>query len=160
MIAKPLQNLFNHVLRSSIYPSVWKLDILTPLHKSGEKSDPNNYRGLAVSSCLGKLFNKILQRRLDNFCKKNELISNFQGSGKSGSRTCDHLLIVRCLFDKYVKTQGKHLYTCFVDIRKAFDTVSRLKLFYTLVKDYSIGGNFLKTETRTSSFQNVKLTKL
>ena len=121
-----------------------EIDILSPLHKSSEKSEPNNYRGLAVSSCLGKLFNKILQRRLDNFCKKNNFISDFQGSGKSGSRTADHLLIVRCLFDKYVKHQGKHLYACFVDIKKAFDTVSRTKLFYTLVKDYSIGGNFLK----------------
>ena len=144
IIASPLLRLFNPILTSTLYPSNWKLDILSPLHKSDEKSDPNNYRGLAVSSCLGKLFNKILQSRLDKFCKKNNLISDLQGSGKTGSRTCDHLLIVRCLFDKYVKHQGKHLYTCFVDLRKAFDTVSRVKLFYTLVKDYSIGGNFLK----------------
>ena len=103
----------------------------------------NNYRGLAVSSCLGKLFNKILQKRLDKYCKKNNLISVEQGSGKAGSRTSDHLLIVRCLFDKYVKYQGKKLFTCFVDIRKAFDSVPRSKLFYTLVKEYNIGGNFL-----------------
>ena len=75
---------------------------------------------------------------------KNRLINDLQGSGKAGSRTCDHLLVVRCLFDKYVKQQGKCLYTCFVDLRKAFDTVSRVKLFYTLVNDYSIGGKFLK----------------
>ena len=143
VIAKPLLNLFNPILSSTIYPTNWKLDILTPLHKSGDKSDPNNYRGLAVSSCLGKLFNKILQKRLDKYCQKNRLISDLQGSGKAGSRTCDHLLVVRCLFDKYVKHQGKYLYTCFVDIRKAFDTVSRVKLFYTLVNDYSIGGKFL-----------------
>ena len=144
VIAKPLLNLFNPILSSAIYPSAWKNDILSPLHKSGEKTDPNNFRGLAVSSCLGKLFNKILQRRLDKFCKKNQLISDLQGSGKSGSRTCDHLLVFRCLFDKYVKHQGKHLYTCFVDLKKAFDTVPRVKLFYILAKDYSIGGNFLK----------------
>ena len=144
VFAKPLLNLFNPILSSTIYPTNWKCDILTPLHKSGDKSDPNNYRGLAVSSCLGKLFNKILQRRLDKFCQKNSLINDLQGSGKVGSRTCDHLLVVRCLFDKYVKQQGKYLYTCFVDLRKAFDTVSRVKLFYTLVNDYSIGGKFLK----------------
>ena len=144
VIAKPLLNLFNSILSSTLYPSDWKIDILTPLHKSGDKSEPNNYRGLAVSSCLGKLFNKILQRRLDKFCNKNSLISDLQGSGRVGSRTCDHLLILRCLFDKYVKHSNKYLYTCFVDLRKAFDTVSRVKLFYTLVNDYPIGGNFLK----------------
>ena len=144
VFATPLLKLFNPILSSTLYPTTWKLDILSPLHKSGEKSDPNNFRGLAVSSCLGKLFNKILQKRLDKFCKDNQLISDLQGSGKAGSRTSDHLLIVRCLFDKYVRHQGKKLYSCFVDLSKAFDTVSRVKLFYTLVKEYSIGGNFLK----------------
>ena len=35
-----------------------KKDILGPLHKSSVKTDPNNFRGLAFSSCLGKLFNQ------------------------------------------------------------------------------------------------------
>ena len=144
VLANSLLKLFNPILSSTFYPSNWKHDILSPLHKSGEKSDPNNYRGLAVSSCLGKLFNKILQRRLDKYCKKFNHISILQGSGKAGSRTSDHLLILRCLFDKYVKHQGKHLFTCFVDLRKAYDTVPRTQLFYTLLRDYSIGGNFLK----------------
>ena len=119
------------------------MDILTPLHKSDIKSEPNNFRGIAVSSCFGKLFNKILQKRLKKFCTAKQLISPLQGSGKQGSRTSDHLLIVRCLIDKYVKKGKKHLFTCFVDLKKAFDTVPRIKLFYTLLKEYSIGGNFL-----------------
>ena len=144
IIHEPLLILFNSILHSIIYPTQWKLDILSPLHKAGDKSDPNNYRGISVSSCLGKLFNKILQKRLETFCNKNLLISDVQGSGKSGSRTADHLLIVRFLIDKYVKIQGKRLFTCFVDLKKAFDMVPRNKLFYTLLKEYSIGGNFLK----------------
>ena len=71
-------------------------------------------------------------------------IINLQGSGKKGFRTADHLLVVKFLPDKYVKQQGKYLYTCFVDLRKAFDTVPRIKLFYSLLHDYSIGGKFLK----------------
>ena len=74
--------LFNNILLSSIYPSVWKNSILTPLHKSGELSDPNNFRGVAVSSCLGKLFNKILNTRLENKCVKEGLINDCQGSSK------------------------------------------------------------------------------
>ena len=136
--------LFNFILNSGIYPSSWKLDILSPIHKSGEKNDPNNFRGVTVSSCFGKLFNKLLQKRLEDYCKTNKLISNKQGSGKAGSRTADHLLIVKFLTDKYVKLRGKYLYTCFVDIRKAFDSVPRCKLFYSLLKNYSIGGKFLK----------------
>ena len=77
-------------------------------------------------------------------CQSKNFINNMQGSGKAGSRTSDHLLIVKFLTDKYVKQKGKYLYTCFVDLRKAFDTVPRTKLFYSLLHDYSIGGKFLK----------------
>lgn len=144
IIYTPVLALFNAILHSVLYPTQWKSDILTPLHKSGEKSDTNNYRGLSVSSCFGKLFNKILQKRLETFCNKKNLINDVQGSGKSGSRTADHLLIVRFIIDKYVKNGGKYLFTCFVDLKKAYDMVPRAKLFYTLLKEYEIGGNFLK----------------
>ena len=86
IIAEPVLKLFNSILSNSIYPSQWKIDILSPIHKSGEKSDPHNFRGVAVSSCLGKLFNKLLQKRLEKYCKEKNMISLEQGSGKAGSR--------------------------------------------------------------------------
>ena len=103
VIAAPTIRLFNNILSCSIYPSQWKLDILSPIHKSGDKNNPNNFRGVAVSSCFGKLFNKLLQKRLENYCKSNFSISDMQGSGKAGSRTADPLMIVKFLTDKYVK---------------------------------------------------------
>ena len=121
-----------------------EIGLLSPLHKSGEKNDPNNFRGVAVSSCLGTLFNKLLQKRLEKLCDSKGFISEEQGSGKSGSRTSDHLLIVRFLIDKYARKKGGKLFTCFVDLRKAFDTVPRTRLFHCLLKIYSIGGKFLR----------------
>ena len=99
---------------------------------------------MAVSSCLGTLFNKLLQKRLEKLCDSNGFISEEQGSGKTSSRTSDHLLIVRFLIDKYARKKGEKLFTCFVDLRKAFDTVPRTRLFHCLLKNYSIGGRFLK----------------
>ena len=144
VIVRPALTLFNTILSSGIYPTQWKFDILTPIHKSGVKNDPNNFRGVAVSSCFGKLFNKLLQKRLDKLCSTKGHISDEQGSSRAGSRTSDHLLIVKFLIDKYVKQRKKYLYTCFVDLRKAFDTVPRTRLFYCLLNDYAIGGKFLK----------------
>ena len=102
-----------------MYPSAWKKSIMTPLHKSDDLSDPNNFCGVAVSSCLGKLFNKLLNTRLKNKCVKENFISDCQGSGRKGSRTADHLLIIRFLIDKYCNGTGKKLFACFFDIRKA-----------------------------------------
>ena len=144
IISSQLLIIFNSILKSTMYPSVWKKSILTPLHKLESLTDPSNFRGVAVNSCMGKLFNKLLQSRLEKKCIKEGLINNSQGSGKRGSRTADHLMIIRFLIDKYVTVGGKKLYSCFFDIRRAYDTVPRIQLFYSLLKNYHIGGNFLK----------------
>ena len=144
IITNQLLLLFNCILSRSIYPSAWNKSILTPLHKSGELSDTNNFRGVAVSSCLGKLFNKILNTRLEQKCTREGLINDCQGSSKKGSRTADHLLVIKFLIDKYVGGANKKLFACFFDIRRAFDTIPRNLLFYTILKNYQIGGNFLK----------------
>ena len=64
IISNQLLLLFITILDATIYPSIWRLDILTPLHKSGDKNDPSNFRGISVSSFLGKLFNKIFSHVL------------------------------------------------------------------------------------------------
>ncbi|KAL5258289.1 hypothetical protein ACHWQZ_G008954 [Mnemiopsis leidyi] len=45
-----LQNLFNVCLTKGIYP--WNCSIITPLHKKGDKANPDNYRAVAVSSVI------------------------------------------------------------------------------------------------------------
>ena len=85
----------------------------------------------------------MLQKRLEKLSQTKSLISATQGSGKKGSRTADHLMVVRFLVDKYVKKMGGKLFTCFVDLHKAFDIVSRIKLMHKLLSEYSIGGKFL-----------------
>ena len=136
--------LFNSILANNVYPSSWKLDILGPLHKGGPKDDCNNYRGICVSSCLAKLFNTLLRNRLEEKCNKEQVISKYQISGKRGARTSDHLLVLKHIIDKYVKQQKTRLFVCFFDLRKAYDTVNRTKLFYDLLSQYNVGGNFLR----------------
>ena len=137
-------HLFNLIRMTSFYPTLWKKDILHPIHKSDVKDDPNNFRGIAIASCFGKLFTKLLKNRLQTFCDKNNFISKVQGSGKKSSRTSDHLMVIKFLIDKIVKGERKKLYACFVDIQKAFDCTNRQLLFYKLMTEYNVGGSFLK----------------
>ena len=141
---KAFLKLFNAIQASSFYPSHWKKDILHPIHKSDEKCDPNNFRGIAISSCFGKLFTKLLKNRLQLYCDKNNIINKVQGSGKKSSRTSDHLMVIKYFIDNIVKTQKRKLFACFVDIKKAFDCTNRQLLFYKLLSEYNVGGNFLK----------------
>ena len=56
--------LFNTILSLGTVPNIWCNVIITPIFKSGARNDPSNYRGICVSSCLGKLFFSILNQRL------------------------------------------------------------------------------------------------
>ena len=59
------------------------------------------------------------------------------------TRSADHLMVLRFIIDKFVKEESKKIYSCFFDLRKAFDTVNRPLLFYNLLVENRIGGKFL-----------------
>ena len=141
-LCEPFLLLFNTILEHNLYPKAWKEDILGPLFKSGVKSDCNNFRGIAVSSCFGKLFKSILRIRLENKCRKDSLIPREQCSGKVKARTADHLLVFQHIVKKYVQQQKK-VFVCFFDLAKAYDTVHRIRMFYDLLVKYRIGGKYL-----------------
>lgn len=64
---KVILRLFNGCLTIGVYP--WNTSITSPLHKKGDKEDPDNYRAITLGSCLGKLFSSMLLDRLINFRK-------------------------------------------------------------------------------------------
>lgn len=131
-VLEAVQHLFNGCLKLGVYP--WSTSVVTPLHKKGSIYDPNNYRAIAVSSNLGKLFANILLSRLIKFrAIHNPDTVNQLGFCKN-AQTSDHSLTLHTSIEKYVKHGRVKLYTCFVDFAKAFDSVSREALLYKLWK--------------------------
>ncbi len=137
-ILPALATLFNAILNSGIYPSGWNFAFIRQLHKKGNKLDPNNYRGITLSSCLAKLFNSILNTRLGEYVKDKQNIYKF--GFRQGTRTSDSLFVLRTLVKKYTRPKNK-LVACFVDFQKAFDTVWRPGLLYKLAKT-QVGAKF------------------
>ena len=129
---KTVLRLFNHCFSAGSYP--WNTSVIIPLLKSGNAHDPDNYRPIAISSCLGKLFSTILFDRLVNF--RNEFCPdppNQLGFCKN-SQTNDHTFALKTIIDKYNTRGKKRVFSCFVDFKKAFDTVCRSALLYKLVQ--------------------------
>ena len=91
--------------------------------KSGEKDNPSNYRGIVINSCIGKLFTKILNSRLNECLAKRNVIPIEQIGFTKKKRTVDHMFILRSLVEQHTKKGSKPLYTCFIHFRKAFDSV-------------------------------------
>ena len=133
--------LFNTILASGKPITWWGTSIIVPVHKKGSKTDPDNYRGIALASCLSKFFAAVLNQRLLKFVLEKGVISKNQLGFMPGNRCSDALIILYNLFNKYCLKNGKYIYACFVDFKKAFDTVPRHILFQKLLA-HGITGKF------------------
>ena len=132
-IAPILSTLFDKILELEYFPISWSLSLIVPIHKSGELDDPNNFRGISLNSCLSKLFTNMMNVRLMNLCEEKGHVDCNQIGFREGSRTSDHVFTLKTIIDQSY-AQGKKLYACFVDFKKAYDTVWRDGLFYKMLE--------------------------
>ncbi len=141
-LCETLNAIFNFVFEHGDYPDVWVDGYINPCHKKGPTYVPDNYRKITVMSCTGKVFESILNARLQqrNVIMKEDDPNQF--GFKENCRTTDNIFILKSLVDKQ-KFKNKPLYTCFVDFTKAFDYIDRLALYYKLIKR-GIHGKILK----------------
>ena len=126
---------------SGYYPSGWRKALIVLIYKKkGDLDGPNYYRGIALISCLAKLFNNILNERLTNFLRKNKIISEYQIGLSKKARTADHMFVLSHLIDTHVKQSRKHIFAAFIDFEKAFDSVWRDALLYKLLLQTYMAG--------------------
>ena len=79
--------LFNIMLSNEKYPSQWRENLLKPIHRKGNDTDPTNFKGAVISSCLSKLFSKILHNRIEKHISDNSLMNENQTGFILGNST-------------------------------------------------------------------------
>ena len=121
----------------------WLHSLITAVHKKGAKDDPDNYRGISLMSCLGKLFLTVINNRLVKFSLEKGLLSPGQLGFVIGNRTSDPHILLQNILQKYCHKGKNKLFGCFVDFSKAFDTVPRDILLRKL-KEKGINGRVLE----------------
>ena len=135
-LCKLIAQAFNIILNTGRFPESWKEGIIIPVHKNGSQLDPNNYRGITLSSCFSKLFCHVLNNRISSELEDISFLKPEQAGFRKKYRTSDHMFVLRTIIDKYVlnSKNGSKLFTCFIDLKKAFDTVWHAGLFLKLQK--------------------------
>ena len=129
-----------------IYPGAWAEGYITPLYNTNDISDPSNSTGLTITSSIGKLFNRVLNARLDKFLFKYNVIDKCQIGFRKKTRTSDHMFVLKTIIVEYCVAGNTKLYSCFVDFQKAYDTVihSGIKLKLLDISDGSLFVTLLK----------------
>ena len=141
------KKIFNSSLSLGIYPEAWAEGYITPFYKTNDISDQSNYRGLTITSSIGKLFNRVLNARLDKFLIKYNVIDKCQIGFRKKARTSDHMFVLKTIIDEYCVAGNTKLYSFFVDFQKAYDTVIHTGIKLKLL-DISVGSlfcNIIKT---------------
>ena len=110
--------------------------VCTLVYKKGECSDPSNYRPIAVTPSLSRLYNKILARRLDKFILANNIVDTSTQKGFiSGKRGCiEHTFWLQTLCEK-------NAFISLVDLKNAYGSVPHKLLFHVL-KQFGLPGKF------------------
>ena len=135
--------LFNIVFMTGIVPEEWSQGIISPIYKNkGDRTDPDNYRGITILSCFGKLFTAVLNARLNKYLEDSNLLCEEQAGFRKNYSTTDHIFNLKCLIDLYL-FRGKKLYCAFIDYKKAFDSVNRIYLWQKLLS-LNVDGKMFK----------------
>jgi len=117
-------------------PKEWCDALLVHVPKKGDLTKCDNWRGISLLRMMGKLlcimgklFGKVLQRRLQELAEG--LLSDSQCSFSNGRGCVDLIFSARQLLEKTFEHQSK-LFMLFVDLRKAYDLVPRCALWKVL----------------------------
>ena len=87
---------------SGIFPSIWRESIIVPLHKKGNRDDPNNYRGISLTSTLSKVFLHIMNNRLQEWTEDHELVTEDQAGFRRGYSTIDNIFTLYGIVERHI----------------------------------------------------------
>ena len=74
--------------------------MIQPLYKNkGVRTDPDNYRGISLLSCVAKLFTSCINSRLSMFLEQNDLLKENQAGFRCGYSTIDHVYSLHSIID-------------------------------------------------------------
>ena len=122
IIYKSLTDIFNLSIASNVFPSDWKVAKVSPVFKSGDQSDANNYRPISVLPTIARVFERLIFEQLYSYFNENKLLYSYQSGFRSLHSTVTALLDIINEWSSNID-KGMINGVLFLDLKKAFDTV-------------------------------------
>lgn len=123
-----LTRIFNQCLNGEPIPEEWRSTKIWPIHKKGPRDQPENYRGISISNSIYKLWASLLCERLTEEVERLSLLPETQSGFRKWRSATDNIYCLNTCIQEAVATKSK-LYILFIDLKAAFDTVNRRRLW-------------------------------
>ena len=137
-LAKPLVLLWETSLDKGIVPDVLKKSLITPIHKGGSRAEAANYRPVALTSHIIKIFEKIMRHHIVEHMVQNNLFNANQHGFTSGRSCLSQLLEQFDVILDYID-ENANVDVVYLDFAKAFDKVDHT-IVLKKMKDLGING--------------------
>ena len=124
-----LMQLFHQIWACGEVPQEWRDALIVPIPKKGDLSVCDNWRGISLLDIGGKLFGKIIQKRLQEVAE--EVLLDSQCGFRRGRGCVDMIFCARQIIEKSIEHDTK-TFMLFVNLRKAYDSVPHQALWHAL----------------------------
>ena len=159
VIAPSLTQIFNLSLSFSTFPQIWKNGRVTPIFKSGERSNMSNYRPITVLPTLSKIFERFVHTQIYNYLTENKILTSNQFGFRPKLSTSTALAFFT---NNIIENADNGLITAsvFLDFSNAFDTVDHAillcKLKFVGLDDNSLNWfeSYLSSHQQVTSIDN------
>ena len=131
-LAKPLFIIWRTSMDSGVIPNIMKTANIIPVHKGGSRGLAKNYRPIALTSHLIKVFEKVLSKSIVAFMEINNLFNPGQHGFRYG-RSCLSQLITHYDHILDLLEQSHNVDVVYIDFAKAFDKVDFMATMHKLI---------------------------
>ena len=117
--------LFNKIIGSGKPPSnSWSSARIRLIYKGSDTSSPSNFRPIALSSCIGKLLNKMIATRMESFLLRSDVInpSTQKGFLHNLNGVIKHIHALNAILDQ-ARERRLPLSVTFLDLKNAFRSI-------------------------------------
>ena len=141
-LSKSLTLIINQMLTTGIFPESLKLSKITPINKKGDRVFLENYRPISLLPTISKIFERVIHDQLYDYFNSNNLLAAQQYGFRPQHST--EYAAVKLVDHTSSEMENQKIPTAvFIDLSKAFDTLSYDILLYKL-KYYGVTGTEFK----------------